>query len=733
MSLKFTDDLENNISRINKMEEMCGNSLLIPYCASDSGARKILANKQKEQSFFLINGQKPVVGTAYENKYGDLASCLIEAESDYEVIAKFVKFSFNPGHHYWLVLRDLYTNELSIVERISYKYNTEVYGYLNNNAELDKLQPGSRISKGTTIKKSNAYDEYNNKTDGVNLTTIYLSNDMSMEDSVVISESASEALTAPLFHPVKAIISENMIPLNLFGNDQVYKCIPDIGESVIDGKLLSTRLEKKEESLFSQSFDRLKDTMMSDDSYVVKHGTVIDIDVYCNKPEIFENNIYTSQLKSYYDEKIRLAHDIYKTLLPYISAGYKMDYQLDKMYYRSKQIVDGEHFVDDKDFNNIVLNIMVLEENKANTGDKIADRHGGKGVISMVVPDELMPILPNGKRVQVLKNKSTMYNRENPGQNFELSDTYIGNCIVDYIKTGTLTPEEAIDMVIRYLKIVSPTHANELEEYVNTMSPKDPNTIPWFLESIIHDDCIHVDPEPISENMDIYKLDALYKEFPWIKPCHLEMPVVDSTGKVRFVKSRRTFVAGTLFTERLKQFAEEKFSVTSLAATTIKNENTRSHASKNYKAPFADTPIKFGQMESDQLAHMGVEYVVTNLMLHSLSPHGRRLVEAMYTGDPFNVDIKLDKNSSNREVEILNAYLKTMGLRLTFYKTKKRKPPLMMIEPISFGNSQERINPITFVENKETYNFGHYYEVIEEIKKIQQNSPAMIDPIRWRG
>ena len=55
MALKFTDDLNQNIQRINTMEDMLGNTLNIPHAASNSGARKILANKQKDQSFFLIH------------------------------------------------------------------------------------------------------------------------------------------------------------------------------------------------------------------------------------------------------------------------------------------------------------------------------------------------------------------------------------------------------------------------------------------------------------------------------------------------------------------------------------------------------------------------------------------------------------------------------------------------------------------------------------------------------
>ena len=53
------------------------------------------------------------------------------------------------------------------------------------------------------------------------------------------------------------------------------------------------------------------------------------------------------------------------------------------------------------------------------------------------------------------------------------------------------------------------------------------------------------------------------------------------------------------------------------------------------------------------------------------------VLQDYYCTDPYHVDIVLNSDSKNRNVEILNAYLKTMGLRLTFKKIKKKKVRLM--------------------------------------------------------
>lgn len=731
MGLNFKEDLEENVKRVNSMEEMLGNSLQIPFSASDSGSRKILANKQKEQSFIPIHTEKPLIGTGFENKMGDESSSVWKADDDYRVIGKISKFSFNPNHHYFLILENLRTHKLSYKERVCYKYNTEVYGYLKNNIELDRLNVGAIIPKGKVVLKSNAFDEFNNRCDGMNVPTIYVSNDRCMEDGIIIADYVSKWFSVPLFHPVKALIPSNVIPLNIYGNDTVYKCMPDIGESIENGKLLTLRQDKKEESLFSRSWERLKIPMLSDESFRVRKGTVIDIDVYANDPSIFENNIYLSQLKAYYDELIRRSNEIVALLIPYLSKGYTMEYELEKLYTRSKQTVEGVGFIDDKYSNNILLKIMVLEEAPAEIGDKFADRHGGKGVVSTIVPDDQMPKLPNGKPVGIIKNKSTMYGRENPGQNFEMSCTFVGDCIVDKIKSEIMTPEMAMDMIMRYIKIVSPSQYKELKDYIDFMLPLDPNTIRFYVDSVIRDDGIFVDALPITENFDIYKLDSLYKEFPWIQKCKLEVPVKDSNGNIRWVKSRNGFVSGRLYHTRMKQYAEEKFSVTSLAATTLTNENTRSHASKNYKEVFSDTPIKFGQMESDQFANMGTDYVVTNLMIHSSSPHARRSTEEMYTGDPFNVDIRLDEYSSSRPVEKLNAFLKTIGLRLNFYKKKKKKPNAVKMNPISFIDNSDKVSPISFVDTT-TFDIDTYMkEYMYKVEKMNKKRIVSINPISW--
>lgn len=663
-------------NRLPSQEHTLGKGLMQPFNNTNSGSRKIMQGIQREHVMQLMNSEVPIIGTGFETEFGKHSSSYIEADHNFVVIDKISKFSQLPNYHYYAILLDSETNTLDVIERVGYKHITEAYGYMYNNEFLDSAQVDDTICTGDVIKKSASFDEFNNKRDGVNLTTIYVSSDKTMEDSIIISESAARKFTAPLFNKVPLIINDNDILLNLYGDENSYKTFPDIGEEVNNGILCGVRREKKdEEALFTQSYNKLRDIMMSDDKYTVK-GKVIDINVYCNNPEKLTGSYYNSQVKKYYDDNVAFCKNIVECVGPLIKTGLHMTYDLQKLYYNCENVLTGKQYIkEEKVFSNIIMEVIVMEELPLIPGDKVTDRYGGKGVISNIVPDRLMPRLPNGEYVDIQFNKATCVNRVNPGQLFETSITHISNRILDYLATQVLETNEALGMVYDYMSILNKEQADSMFEYLQFCEEEEQM---GFIESILLDGGIFMSLRPISDSLTIDKLAELYEMFPWVKQCTLTVPIKDSNGNYRFIPSRRPIVAGKKYIYRVKQFAEEKFSVTSLSATNIRNENSKSKSSKVYKSTYTKTPIKFGEMETGDMAHLGMEAVIVMLMIYSASPQARRLAEQLLTGDPFDVDVKLDSDSTNRGVEILNAYLKTMGLRLTFQKVYKNiKQPIL--------------------------------------------------------
>ena len=329
--------------------------------------------------------------------------------------------------------------------------------------------------------------------------------------------------------------------------------------------------------------------------------------------------------------------------------------------------------------------------------------------------------------VDIIFNSSTMVNRENPGQIFELSLTHIGSEIIGKIIKDKPSLQDAYKMIHRYIELCAPDQAAYMDEKVKQMTKDE---LAFFLSSIIESGSIQLSMKPISNVMTIDRLNDIYKEFPWVEQNSIEVAIRGSDGNVRYVPARRKIVVGKQYIYRLKQFAEEKFSATSLSSTNIKNENTKSRSKKDYRELFSNTPIRFGNMETNNMVHAGVDVVISNLMIHSISPQGRRLVEQMYTKDPFIVDVKLDSDSSNRSAEIANTYLKTIGRRLVFIKQKK-KYKKVTISPIKFDKYPYK-KPIGFIpeELRKNFDYEKDFEERQELAKKKIDSKAIISGIR---
>ena len=596
-SLTFLEDINNEvIPRIKSREQSLCKSLNKPFSNSVSGSRSILNEIQYEHVMPIMEPELAIMGTGYEFRFGEKSSSNIEAPEDCEVLAKIPKYSFNPDEHYFMIYRMKDSNKLGIEERVSYQHTTENFGYMYQNKYMDNKNVGDIIPKGAKIKTSIAMDEYGNRMDGVNVHTLYCGVNGTMEDGIWISDELPYKLRAPIIKKTWIVFNDNHIPLNKYGNDKVYKMMPDIAEEIVNGILLVNRQENKEESLFMQSEQNLRKIMMSDEKYTLE-GKVIDIDIYSNNPAMITDNRYYNQLQRYYDETRRFANDIVTFLDQYcqeheMSYDDNFTYELQEMYTTSQDILSGTMYIRDNVFSNTIVEITTLEVTPVKIGDKLSDRYGGKGVVTKIIPTDMMPFDEHGNRIDVIINSWTMNNRVNPAQCTELSLTFIGQELLYYIQNYGFPEEDAMEMILRYLYIVQPNFAQDLENQIANM---DKETFKFFVHSVIQDAAIYLSIKPLSESLSIDDIEKLYDEFPYIQQIVVNVPIVNSMGETRFVPARRKAVVAPKYMYRLKQYAEEKFAVTSLSATNIKNENTRSKASKNHTALHTNTPVKFGE------------------------------------------------------------------------------------------------------------------------------------------
>ena len=72
---------------------------------------------------------------------------------------------------------------------------------------------------------------------------------------------------------------------------------------------------------------------------------------------------------------------------------------------------------------NKIVRVWVAQTRKISVGDKMAGRHGNKGVISVILPEEDMPFLPDGTPVDIILNPIGVSSRMNLGQ---ILETHLG-------------------------------------------------------------------------------------------------------------------------------------------------------------------------------------------------------------------------------------------------------------------------------------------------------------------
>ena len=673
-------------------EQRLGATIIQPFTGLNSGSRKLMWAIHHQHKMNLVKGEAPYISTGNENEFLKYSSSFVLADCDKVVVRTVNKFLDNPYFHYWLIVANTSgpnKGDLDVIERVSYVYTTESYGFALNNDTLDNLREGSVIQKDQVIRIPDTVDQWGNVTDGVNLMTAYTSSLITQEDGYHLSESAALALGTTLYHSVQIQLNDNDIMLNLYGDDRVYKVMPDIGETIQHGILLAVRRQNNADALFSQTWDRLRTVIHPIDKQYTLNGTVIDIDLFNNSDQLEQgaNAQYHQQIRGYLANKFRYCGEIIDTVETYrhYHPDAKLSFNLQNLYIHARDtVMHFDHHRNGKRYSGTIINLVVKQDLPLKQGDKFTNRFGGKGVVSKIVPDYMMPIIGN-KRIAVLANKATVHGRLNYGQLFEIEINFRSMCFLEGLRNLPLTVDEKLAMIRDYMNFFSPNLAASFWKSVERLEWFERE---MFLDTYLGEDIIRLCIRPLSDVVTIDTLIAVDTKYPWIKQKHLRVPIINSNGKLRYIeKSLRPIVAGYEFFVRLKQYAKEKFSVISISSVNLRNENTKSRAGNLYESPFADTPIKMGGMETEDMTHMDVYHAgITEitLMLYSSSSEMRNRLASLYFTDPVSINIELDDSSSSRSAEIFATYFKQLCDKFVFEKHLKepvRCPWKVEIDP----------------------------------------------------
>ena len=137
-----------------------------------------------------------------------------------------------------------------------------------------------------------------------------------------------------------------------------------------------------------------------------------------------------------------------------------------------------------------VVKVFVAVKRRLMPGDKMAGRHGNKGVVSKIVPVQDMPYMANGKPVDIVLNPLGVPSRMNVGQILEThlgwACSELGDQIKEYLKNFDKTIEELKKKLkniygeVYYEKVVSKLNKKELFELVENISNGVPIATPVF-------------------------------------------------------------------------------------------------------------------------------------------------------------------------------------------------------------------------------------------------------------
>lgn len=352
----------------------------VPFISSDAGMRSIVGSKMLSQAVPLIAPEVPRVGTGIE-KY-------IVRDSGRVVRAK------KPGK----VLK-VDANEIQIETKNGLdKYPLTKFNRTNKDTcynQIPCVKKGEKIKKDTVLV--NGPSQIGGELAlGRDLLIGYLAWDgFNYEDSIIISERLvkEDLLTSIHIKQYEAQIMDTKL-----GPEEITRDIPNVAEDVLRN--------------------------LSEDGVVVVGAKVTPGDILVGKIAPKGETELTAEerlLRSIFGEKAREIRDTSLTI-PHGEKGAVIAIQtLDKK--EGDELGPGVLKL---------IRVFVAEKRKVSVGDKIAGKHGSKGVVAKIVREEDMPYTEDGTVLDILFNPVSLLARMNLGQILETHLGWAGKKLNEY-------------------------------------------------------------------------------------------------------------------------------------------------------------------------------------------------------------------------------------------------------------------------------------------------------------
>ena len=468
---------------ISPMQVVSVSAGLIPFLEHDDANRALMGCNMQRQGVPLLVTEQPLVCTGMEDKVAKDSGVCVVAKVDGEVVSvsadEIVIWNEKSGVKYHKLSKYLRSNQDTCINHIP----IVKIG--------DKVKKGDIIADGQATKNGQLALGQNlliafMPWDGYNFEdAILLSEKLVQEDrftSVHIRELETEARETKgrpeeITKDIPNVGAEDLLNLDENGVIRVGATVQRgdilVGKTAPKGEQQTTPEERLLRVLFGKKAEDVQDVSLRVDPGI--SGKVLGVRTFVRREKLSDKEVKKKQeeMTSQYKVAKKKLEEERKELLSIVKN--KADKKkLEDLYAAKEETLTKNYEKDKERFKkgdelpvsvNKIVKVYIAAKLKVQVGDKLAGRHGNKGIVSRILPVEDMPRLPDGTPVDCVLSPLAIPSRMNVGQLLESMLGWAGKIL----NTQMVTPvfdgasEEQVKEQIRKAKelLVS----NKTEEF----------------------------------------------------------------------------------------------------------------------------------------------------------------------------------------------------------------------------------------------------------------------------
>jgi DNA-directed RNA polymerase subunit beta len=345
---------------------------LIPFLEHDDANRALMGANMQRQAVPLLKPEVPLVGTGMERQSAVDSGQVLLAEEDGEVIsssANFITLKYRSGREQrYPLLKFVRSNQGTCI------------------SQRPIVHKGQSVRRGQPLVDSSSTQD-GELALGQSVLVGFMSwEGLNFEDAIILSDSVIRDDKFTSIHIEKYEVEARDTKL---GAEEITRDIPNVGE------------------------ESLRD--LDEDGIIRIGAEVREGDILVGKITPKGETELTPEeklLRAIFGEKAREVKDT-SLRVPHGERGKVIDVRV------FRRNADDELSADV----NMMVRVSVAQKRKISEGDKMAGRHGNKGVVSRIMPIEDMPYLADGRSVEIVLNPIGVPSRMNVGQVLE---THLG-------------------------------------------------------------------------------------------------------------------------------------------------------------------------------------------------------------------------------------------------------------------------------------------------------------------